>query len=261
MSSPPVLEARELAIGFGTRRIAEGISFALASAESIAVLGGNGAGKSTLLRTLLGLLAPLAGSVTTGGVEIAALRPAERARRLAYVPQHDAMSFGFRVIDVVLMARAAQLPWFGPPREADREAARDALARLRIAGLAERSVTELSGGERQLVLIARALAQSAPVLVMDEPTASLDFGNRARVLAEIDHLRAAGKSIIVSTHEPDVALAHADRALLLGGGRPLALDSVERALTAANIERLYGVPVTEIVIGARRSVFVPVPPR
>ena len=260
MRPPPILEARELAIGFGARRIAGGITFALAAGESLAVLGGNGAGKSTLLRTLLGLLAPLAGGVATAGVEVAALRPAERARRLAYVPQHDGMSFGFRVLDVVLMARAAGLPWFGPPRRADRDVALDALARLSIAGLAERSVIELSGGERQLVLIARALAQSAPVLMMDEPTASLDFGNRARVLGEIDRLRAAGKSIVFSTHEPDLALAHADRALLLRDGCPLALDRVERALTAANIERLYGVAVKQIAIDARRSVFVPVQP-
>ncbi|MBS0325786.1 MAG: ABC transporter ATP-binding protein [Proteobacteria bacterium] len=261
MPSLPILEARELAIGFASRRIAGDISFALAAGESLAVLGGNGAGKSTLLRTLLGLIAPLAGSVATAGANVIAMRPAERARRLAYVPQHDAISFGFRVLDVVLMARAAQLPWFGPPRDTDRDAAHEALARLRIADLAGRSVTELSGGERQLVMIARALAQAAPVLVMDEPTASLDFGNRARVLAEIDRLRADGKSIVVSTHEPDLALAHADRALLLRDGRPLALDRVERALTAANIERLYGVAVTEIAIDARRSVFVPVPPR
>ncbi|MGH8801151.1 MAG: ATP-binding cassette domain-containing protein [Casimicrobiaceae bacterium] len=121
-------------------------------------------------------------------------------------------------------------------------------------------VTELSGGERQLVLIARALAQAAPVLVMDEPTASLDFGNRARVLGEIDRLRTAGKTIVVSTHEPDLALAHADRALLLGGGQMLAFDTVQRALTAANVERLYGVPVKEVAIDSRRSVFVPADP-
>lgn len=258
MAIVPLLEARELAVGFAARRIVEGITFALAPGESLAVLGGNGSGKSTLLRTLLGLLVPLGGTVVTAGVGIAALRPSERARRLAYVPQHDGVSFGFRVLDVVLMARCAQLPWFGPPRAADRDIARDALARLRIVELAERSVTELSGGERQLVLIARALAQAAPVLILDEPTSSLDFGNRARVLHEIDRLRAEGKSIVVSTHEPDLALAHADRALLLRDGRPLALDRVERALTAANIERLYGLPVTRIAIDARRSVFVPV---
>lgn len=256
MPAPPTLEARDLTIGFASRMIASGISFGVAAAESLAVLGGNGAGKSTLLRTLLGLITPRAGAVFAAGVDIAQLSPADRARRLAYVPQHGGAGFGFRVIDLVTMGRAAQLPWYGRPREQDRAAAAEALARLRIDGLAERRITELSGGERQLVLIARALAQAAQVLVLDEPTASLDFGNRARVLAEIDRLRASGKTIVVSTHEPDVALAHADRALLLAAGRPLALDTVERALTPSNIERLYGIPVKAIAIDARRSVFV-----
>ena len=117
-------------------------------------------------------------------------------------------------------------------------------------------MTELSGGERQLVWLARALAQQAPVLVLDEPTASLDFGNRARVLAELDRLRGTGLTIVFSTHEPDQALAHADRALLLADGRPLAFDAVERALTAANVERLYRVRVRSVDAGNGRRVFV-----
>jgi len=251
-----MLDVRDLAYGFGERRVGAGVTFALERGDTLAVLGGNGAGKTTLIRTLLGLLPAQAGAIRVGGDAIATLAPHERARRLAYVPQQHAPTFGFTAEEAVLMGRVAHLPTFARPGVADREAARDALTRLGIEALAARPVTELSGGERQLVWVARALAQQAPVLILDEPTASLDFGNRARVLAEIDRLRHSGLTIVFSTHEPDQALAHADRALLLADGRPLVLDAVERALTAENVERLYRVRVRSVDAGENRRVFV-----
>ena len=251
-----MLDVRNLAFGFGARRVGTDVTFTLSKGETLAVLGGNGAGKTTLFRTLLGLLPPQAGEIQVDGDALDALTPNERARRLAYVPQQHVPSFGFSVEEVVLMGRASRLSTFARPGTADRVAAGDALTRLGIAALAPRPITELSGGERQLVLVARALAQQAPVLIFDEPTASLDFGNRARVLAEIDRLRGSGLTIVFSTHEPDQALAHADRALLLADGRPLALDAVSRALTAENVERLYRVRVRSVEAGENRRVFV-----
>ena len=251
-----MLDVRDLAFGFGTRRVGSDVTFELAKGETLAVLGGNGAGKTTLFRTLLGLLRPQAGEIRIGGDPIASLSPYERARRLAYVPQQHMSTFGFSVEEAVLMGRVSHLSTFARPGALDRALAREALTRLGIESLAERPVTEISGGERQLVWIARALAQQAPILVLDEPTASLDFGNRARVLAEIDRLRGSGLSIVFSTHEPDQALAHADRALLLADGRPLALDAVDRALTAENVERLYRVRVRRLEAGGARRVFV-----
>jgi iron complex transport system ATP-binding protein len=234
------------------------VTFALDPGETLAVLGGNGAGKTTLFRTLLGLLPPQAGTVLVGGVALPDLAPGERARRLAYVPQQHVPAFGFSVLEAVLMGRASLVGTFARPGEGDYRAAHGALATLRIDALAQRPVTEISGGERQLVMIARALAQRAAVLVLDEPTASLDFGNRARVLGEIDRLREGGMTILFSTHEPDQALAHADRALLLADGGMLALDRVERALTAENIERLYRTPVRLVRIDTRRYACVAV---
>jgi len=254
--SGTMLEVRDLAFGFGARRVGADITFALDKGETLAVLGGNGAGKTTLFRTLLGLLPPQGGEIRIGGDPIASLAPHERARRLAYVPQQHTPTFGFSAEEAVLMGRVSHLSTFARPGAVDRVIARDALTRLGIESLTTRPVTELSGGERQLVWVARALAQQAPILVLDEPTASLDFGNRARVLAEIDRLRAGGLSIVFSTHEPDQALAHADRALLLAEGRPLALDAVERALTAENVERLYRVRVRTVDAGRNRRVFV-----
>lgn len=254
---PPMLDVRDLAFGFGTRRVGEGVTFALAAGETLAVLGGNGAGKTTLLRTLLGLLPARQGSVMLEGDPLTQLAPAQRARRLAYVPQHSAPGFAFTVLEAVVMGRAAHLGTFGRPGHDDYASAQRALATLGIDALAQRRVTEISGGERQLAMIARSLAQHARVLVLDEPTASLDFGNRVRVLGEIDRLRADGMTILFSTHEPDQALAHTDRALLLAGGRMIALDTVERALTAENIERLYGTPVRLVRFDGHRYACVP----
>jgi len=251
-----MLEVRDLAFGFGSRRVGADVTFSLARGETLAVLGGNGAGKTTLFRTLLGLLPAQAGSVRVGGDALHSLSAIERARRLAYVPQQHVPAFGFSVEEAVLMGRAARLSSFARPGESDRRIAHDALARLGVDGLAPRPVTELSGGERQLVLVARALAQEAPILILDEPTASLDFGNRARVLSEIDRLRGTGLTIVFSTHEPDHALTHADRALLLAEGKPLALDASDRALTEANVSQLYGVGVRRVMAGGARSVFV-----
>jgi iron complex transport system ATP-binding protein len=251
-----MLDVRDLAFGFGARRVGSDVTFSLAKGETLAVLGGNGAGKTTLFRTLLGLLPAQSGEIRVGGDSIAALAPHMRARRLAYVPQQHMPTFGFSAEEAVLMGRVAHLSTFARPGAADRIAASDALARLGIEALGSRPVTELSGGERQLVWLARALAQQAPVLVLDEPTASLDFGNRARVLAELDRLRGSGLTIVFSTHEPDQALAHADRALLLADGRPLAFDAVERALTTENVERLYRVRVRSVEAGNNRRLFV-----
>jgi iron complex transport system ATP-binding protein len=253
-----MLEARDLSFGFPSRRVGEGISFTLAPGETLAILGGNGAGKTTLMRTLLGLLAPLRGSVMLDGSSISVLSAAQRAQRVAYVPQSHAPVFGYNVEQIVLMGRAAHLSPFARPSREDRELARAAMARLAIESLAMRRVTELSGGERQLVLLARALAQQASVMVLDEPTASLDFGNRAHVLRELDRLRASGMTLVFSTHEPDQARAHADRALLLADGRALALDDVDRVLTAEMIGRLFGVTVRMVDADGYR-VFVPSP--
>ena len=253
-----MLAAHDLAFGFASRRVGSGVTMTLQRGESLALLGGNGAGKTTLLRTLLGLLAPLEGRVDVDGVPIASLGAAARARKLAYVAPPHSPAYAFTVTAAVLMGRASHLGTFARPGRTDYAAAAEALATLSIAALANRPITELSGGERQLVMIARAIAQQAPILVLDEPTASLDFGNRVRVLRELDRLRARGMTILFSTHEPDQALAHADRALLLADGRPFALDTADRALTAANIERLYGMPVRLLPVDGRRFACVPI---
>jgi iron complex transport system ATP-binding protein len=237
------LEARELGFGYPGRAIGRGAAFTLDAGEVVCLLGPNGCGKTTLFKTLLGLLVPQAGAVLIDGQDLALWSRERRARSLAYVPQAHTSFFPFSVLDTVLMGRTAHLGLFAVPSARDREAALAALDGLHIGALAAADYTRISGGQRQLVLVARALAQEARCMVMDEPTASLDFGNQVMVLARIRALSARGIGVIMSTHAPDHAFACADRVLLMQDGRILAEGEPEAVLTPERLRAVYGVEV------------------
>ncbi len=249
-----MLEAKGLAFGFPGRTIGRDVSFTLADGEAMCVLGPNGGGKTTLFRTLLGLLPRQGGDVLFDGNEIGTLSRGEIARRVGYVPQGHAGAFSYTVREMVLMGRSAHLGAFSTPGRRDREVAERVLRTLEIAHLAERPVTQISGGERQLALVARALAQEPRILVMDEPTAGLDFGNQVRVLETVTSLAARGISILFSTHDPDQAFLAAHRALLLAEGRMLALGAPREVIRADTLKRLYNVDVQVTEFGVRARI-------
>jgi iron complex transport system ATP-binding protein len=241
-----MLEARDLAIGYRRRVVGRGFNIELGPGEVLALLGPNGGGKTTLLKTLLGLLPPLAGTVRLAGQDLGRLLVRDRARHLAYVPQVHSGIFAFTVEDMVLMGRSAWTSLLSPPSAHDREVTREALSRLGIGHLAGRPYTQISGGERQLALIARALAQEPRIVLLDEPTASLDFGNQGAIMREIRRLADTGLAVAFSTHDPNHALRYADRALLIRAGAFTAAGPVRDVLTRERLEALYRADVIEV---------------
>jgi iron complex transport system ATP-binding protein len=238
-----MLAVESLAFGYARRTVGRDVSFALGAGEVMCILGPNGSGKTTLLRTLLGLLPLQRGKIHFNGKDLQSLSRREIARVAGYVPQAHQPYFAYSVREMVLMGRSSHLGTFSAPGAHDREVAARVLESLGISQLAERPVTEISAGERQLALIARALAQEPRLLVMDEPTASLDFGNQVRVLERFSALAASGISILFSTHDPDQAFLAAQRALLLAEGTVLAIGAPREVIRADTLERLYHVAV------------------
>ena len=241
-----MLQTRALAIGYPGRRVGAGFELTLRRGEVLALLGPNGSGKTTLLKTLLGLLPPHEGSITLDDRPLASYGARDRARRLAYVPQTHGSPFAFTVEDLVLMGRTAHAGLLARPSARDREVARAAMARLGLTALAARATTMISGGERQLALIARALAQEPLVVMLDEPTASLDFGNQGKVMREIRRLADVGLAVLFTTHDPNQAARFADQALLIRDGSIQAHGPVGQVLGRERLEALYGSAVEEI---------------
>jgi iron complex transport system ATP-binding protein len=255
------LEARHLDFGYRGKRVGSDVSLSLEAGEVLCLLGPNGSGKTTLFKTLLGLLPAQSGEVLIDGVALTMRARDEIARLVSYVPQAHAAFFPFTVEEVVLMGRTAHLGLFSSPSRRDREAAQSAIARMRIEQLASSIYTRISGGERQLTLIARALAQDAKIIVMDEPTANLDFGNQVRVLEHIQALARTGMGVLLSTHDPDHVFVCADRVAMLHEGRLARLGAPATTITPESLREIYGVEVAVVRVavgdGGARQVCIP----
>ena len=237
------LQTHALAFGYRRQRVGSNLGLRVGPGEVLCLLGPNGCGKTTLFKTLLGLLPRHGGRIALDGEELRHLARAEIARRIAYVPQAHAAVFPYSVHDMVLMGRTAHRGLFSGPGHNDHAQAQEALALLGIGHLSGRDYSRISGGQRQLVLIARALAQQAPLIVMDEPTASLDFGNQMLLLALVRRLAARGLGVILSTHNPDHAFACGTDVLVLADGQTQAQGCPDATLTGALLSRVYGVPI------------------
>lgn len=235
------LTVSDLGFAYDRRPILQGVNFSLGEGQLVALLGCNGAGKTTLLRCILGLNAPYSGSITVDKTEVRTLRPRELSHRIAYIPQVHYPAFRYSVLEMVLMGTTHTLSAVGAPGAREEAAALDALHALGAESLAPRDYGKISGGEQQLVLIARALAQGTKLLLMDEPTASLDYGNQQRVLAAVRQLTREGYTVLLSTHDPQHALTYADRILALSDGKLIADGAPHNVLTPALIRTLYGV--------------------
>ncbi len=235
------LTADNLGYTFGGRTVLQELSFTVESGTFLSVLGPNGSGKTTLFRCLLGLLPDYTGRVLLDGRDIRTFSRRQMARKIAYIPQIHRPVFGYSVLDTVLMGAAHQIGSFSRPGRKHLACAWSALDRMGIRDLAERDFSRLSGGEQQLVLIARALAQQADILIMDEPTSALDYGNQFRVLEQVRTLADGGYGILMSTHDPQHALRYADRLLAVCHGSIAALGEPETILTGELIRQLYAI--------------------
>jgi iron complex transport system ATP-binding protein len=251
------LEGRELHFSYRKRPILRGASIAAGAGEIVSLLGANGAGKSTLLKLLLGFLRPAGGDVALDGAPLLSLTRRAIARRLAYVPQVHVTPFPYTVREVVTLGRLPCAGMFRTPSVRDREAVDAVLERLGITHLAERPYTEASGGERQLTLIGRALAQEARILVLDEPMTGLDYGYQIALSQRLRDLAGGGCAVILSTHDPQFALQTSTRIALLMSGRIQADGAPGLVLTREAVRQLYGVDVDRFTLPNGANVFHP----
>lgn len=246
--SPPLIRASAISHRYDRSRwIFQGVSVTLGAGQVLAVLGPNARGKTTMIKCLAGVHQPTEGEV-------------QRAVHVGYVPQSHSSTASFPVIDMVLMGRARFIRSYGTPRVQDREAALAAIDRVGIGHLAEREYRALSGGERQMVLIARALATGCGAMVLDEPASALDLRNQARVLQVLHSLASDGMTIVMTTHHPDHALRIADTTMLIVGQDDVRVDTTERLLTDDTLSELYGLPIATgrvAVAGREQHLIVP----
>ncbi|HNZ58930.1 MAG TPA: ABC transporter ATP-binding protein [Syntrophorhabdaceae bacterium] len=239
------------------KTVLNGINLDIARGEIVTLLGPNGCGKSTLIKLMLGLLRPEKGDVCIGGIDISCLDSKTISRTIAYVPQIHRSYFPYSVLDIVLMGRIPYKTFFYRYTKEDMSIANDAMERLSIVHLAERPYTELSGGERQLTIVARAITQGAKTLIMDEPATGLDYGNQLRLLEEMIRLSQEGYTFIKSTHSPEHALWIADRAVMIKNGTIMADGRCDLIINSENMFELYNAKVKVMWVNDAFQICVP----
>ena len=237
------LEAKDLACGWDAKTpVQRFVSFKVESGQVCCILGPNGCGKTTLLKTMMGLVPALSGHAMLMSKDVRKLSPKVRARAIAYVSQGHTPPFTYRVRDVVLLGRINNIG-LGQPSANDLHIANKALSDMGVLHLADKMYTDISGGELQLVMIARALTQRPQILVLDEPTAALDYGNAMRVIAKVRQLAKSGYGVLMTTHSPDHALMLNSNVVLLQPNEPAQFGPAIKVITERNMRSAYGVDV------------------
>lgn len=237
------IEMIHVSTGYNERIVLSDVNLTLQPGEITCLLGPNGVGKTTLFKTLLGFLPPVSGHILINGKPVDRLSSRDFARLVAYVPQAHHTPFPYTVRDVVLFGRTVHLGVFASPRKRDRIIAERALELLEIPHLANRHFTELSGGEKQMVIIARALAQEARFMILDEPSSNLDYGNQIKVIKKIKELEKQSIGILMATHSPDHAFMLGSKAVILNNGKVFSQGRPEDVVTASALKKIYGVYV------------------
>jgi iron complex transport system ATP-binding protein len=248
----PLIEVRGAAFRYGAREVFCGIELDVYRGELLSILGPNGCGKSTLLRCIGGALTLASGTVRIDQTDISSLDSGARARRVGFLFQNHTPSFPFPVLDVVSMGRAPHLGLFGVPSSKDIALAEQALDRVGVLYLKDRPYTEVSGGERQLVLLARTLAQQPDVILLDEPTSHLDLRNQVRSLKAIGELAAQGVTMIMTTHDPNHALQFPGRVVMMKPGGVIIIGPASEVITDAELTATYGIDIA-VVSAPRRT--------
>lgn len=254
-----MLRVQGLEAGYGERPVLRGISLRVSAGEVVALVGPNGCGKTTLLHAITKVLPWRAGAVFAADEPVLSLSARELSRRIAVVPQNPQLPLGYTGAEVVLMGRTPHLGFLDQEGPADLRIAEAALNRVGAASLAGRRVEELSGGERQTIVLARALAQEAPILLMDEPTANLDIGHQMAIARLMRELAASGLAVLAAVHDLTLASLYSDRIILMHDGTAVTSGDPAEVFTPENLRRVYGADVT-VLPGLRRPVIVPMEP-
>jgi iron complex transport system ATP-binding protein len=252
----PILRFEQISFSYRAKQqpFFEDFWLEIPAGGTTAILGPNGAGKSTLLFLTLGWLKPLSGQIWLNGRLQQAYTHCEKGQFMSLVPQREQLTFAYSVLEYVLLGRAPYLSSLTAPGEADYVIALEALRRAGLEGFAQRNILELSGGERQMMLLARALTQQPCLLLLDEPTTHLDLHNKAQVRTLLQHLQQQGVTILMTTHEPELAIELASHVVFMNQGRVIYTGSAEDAFTSEWLSQLYQLPVHVMQVADRKVV-------
>lgn len=251
-----ILDIDNVSCGYNSKTIVKNISVKVESGEVLTLLGPNGVGKTTFFKTILGFLKLHGGEIKLDGQNINNWKKNKLAKVIGYVPQAHIPPFPFTVLDIVVMGRTAHLGMFASPSKKDVEISEKALDSLNITYLKDKIYTEISGGERQMVLIARALTQEPEILVMDEPTSNLDFGNQVKVLEQVNKLSKKGLAIIMTSHFPDHAFLCSTKVALLQRNNKFTVGDVNEVITEDKLRETYGVDVKIISTVNKKGILI-----